>query len=81
LLVGRRKAVQQLMHRLAGEACGRCAQQTGGGRVGKADQAVAVHAADAVRHRVEQNLLLAIEFLGPAFVLRTRQHLSQRGSH
>ena len=76
--VGRRGAVQQVVHRLAGERSCRRAQQAGGGGIGKADQAVAVHAADAVGDRVEQNLLLAVEFLGPAAFLGAGQHLPQR---
>ena len=42
---------------------------------------MAVHAADAVGDRVEQYLLLPVEFLGPAVLVGARQHLAQRGRH
>ena len=67
------------MHRLAGQAGGRGAQQANSRGVGETDQAVAVQAADSIRDRVEQNLLLAIEFFGAAPFVGALQHLSQRG--
>ena len=79
LAVGGRGAVQQVVHRLAGKRSSRGAQQAGGGGIGKADLAMTVHAADAVGNRVQQNLLLAVEFFGAAALLRAGQHLSERG--
>ena len=51
------------MNLLAGDAGGLSAEEAGGGRVGKADEAVAIYAAYAIGDRVEQDLLLPVEFL------------------
>jgi hypothetical protein len=59
----------------------RCAQHARRGRIGEADQSVAIQAADAVGHRVEQNLLLAVELFRPAPFVRAGQHLPQRSGH
>ena len=67
------------MHWLASQALGRSGKQAGGGGVGKADQSMLVHAAYAVSHRVQQDLLLAVEFLGSALFVGACPHLPQRG--
>src|ERR1700722_7335192 len=45
---GGRRAMQQIVDCLAGEACRIGAKQTGRGRVGEADRAVLVYAADSI---------------------------------
>ena len=70
--------MQQVVHGFAGKRRSRGSQQAGGGRIGKADFAMAVHAANAVGNRIQQNLLLAVEFFGPAALLGAGQHLSKR---
>ncbi len=57
------------------------AQQPRCCRIGKADMPVAIDAANSVGNRVQQNLLLTVEFLGAAPLLAARQHLPQRGGH
>ena len=65
------------MHGFSGKAAGRRAEKTSCGGVGKADQAAAVNAADAVGDRVEEDLLLPREFFGSAAFVGARQHLAQ----
>ena len=68
------------MNGLAGKRRSGCAEQAGGGGIGKADFAMAVHAANAVGNRVKENLLLAVELLGAATFLGAGEHLAERGS-
>ena len=81
LAAGGSRAVEDVMDGLAGEARRGGAEQARGRWIGEADHAAAVHAADAVGDGVEQDLLLAIEFLGAAAFLGAGQHLAERSGH
>ena len=80
--LGRRsRSVEQFMDGASGQARGGRSQQASGGGIGKADQPMAVDAADAVGHRIQKDLLLPGQFVGPAALPRSRQHLPQRCGH
>jgi len=72
--------VEHFVDWLAGQAGGIGTEQTRSSGIGKADVPLAVHAANAVGNRVEQDLLLPVKLLCPAAFVGPRQHLSQRGS-
>ena len=73
--------MEQIVNRFSGKAGSGGAEQPARRGVGEADQSMPVHAADTVGHGVQQNLLLPVEFLGPAAFPGAGQHLSQRRRH